>query len=119
MSPDDSLDLHFRLTPAQTSALKKLGVVSVRDLLYHFPVRYERAGEDTSASHLVRGTKVTLWGTLSNVQAKKLWKSRRNVTEGWFEDRSGRVKVMWFNQPYIRSYVRAGAPVRLRVAARV
>ncbi|MDP3965885.1 MAG: ATP-dependent DNA helicase RecG [bacterium] len=113
MRENDLIARHFRLTPVQTAALRKLGLITIRDLLYHFPARYEAQGSDASARELVPGTKVTLYGTLSKLKAKKLWKSRRAVTEGWFEDATGRVKCMWFNQPYIASYVSEGSFVRL------
>ena len=109
----DQIEQHFRLIPPQKAALKRLGVHTVQDLLYHFPTRYEQAGVETNSEQLVPGSKVTLYGTLSGLKAKKLWKSRRNITEGWFEDASGRVKVMWFNQPYMASYVPEGSPVRI------
>jgi ATP-dependent DNA helicase RecG len=105
MHPQDALEKHFRLMPAQKSALKKLGIATVEDLLYHFPSRYESAGASATTRALVSGTKVTLIGSLSKLKAKKLWKSRRNATEGYFEDSQGKVKVMWFNQPYMASYV--------------
>ncbi len=113
MNPEDLITRHARLVPAQAAALRKLKLATIRDLLYHFPARYETAGGESNAAHLVPGTKVTLIGTLSRLAAKKLWKSRRNATEGWFEDGTGRVKVMWFNQPYIASYVREGEVVKL------
>ena len=113
MQSGDPIAKHFRLAPAQAAALRKLGLVTIRDLLYHFPARYEAQGSETSTRELVTGAKVTLYGTLSKLKAKKLWKSRRAVTEGWFEDATGRVKCMWFNQPYIASYVSDGSFVRL------
>jgi len=113
MHQDDQIEKHFRLIPPQKAALKRLGITTIGDLLYHFPTRYEQAGEDSVSGQLVPGTKVTLYGSLSGLKAKKLWKSRRNITEGWFEDASGRVKVMWFNQPYMASYVPSGTSVRL------
>ena len=113
MQSGDPIAKHFRLAPAQAAALRKLGLVTIRDLLYHFPARYEAQGSETSTRELVTGAKVTLYGTLSKLKAKKLWKSRRAVTEGWFEDATGRVKCMWFNQPYIASYVSEGSFVRL------
>jgi len=113
MHPDDAVEKRWRLIPAQKAALKRLGIRTIRGLLYHFPVRYEAAGQETTARALTPGSKVTLLGTLSGLKAKKLWKSKRTVTEGWFEDGSGRVKVMWFNQPYMASYVKEGAVVRL------
>src|SRR3990167_4535105 len=113
MKSEDPIAKHFRLAPPQAAALRKLGLVTIRDLLYYFPARYEAQGAETSTRELVTGTKVTLYGTLSKLKAKKLWKSRRAITEGWFEDATGRVKCMWFNQPYIASYVAEGSFVRL------
>src|SRR3989344_3208174 len=113
MLPDHSVAQHFKLTPIQHAALRRLGIQRIRDLLYHFPARYEAAGASGQVSHLVPGTKVTLFGTLSKLKAKKLWKSRRPATEGWFEDGTGRVKVMWFNQPYLAKMVPQGVMVKL------
>src|SRR3989344_5119919 len=113
MHPDDFLAKHFRLMAPQLSALRRLGILTVRDLLYHFPSRHERAGASTSTTTLIPGTKVTLIGSLSKLQAKKLWKSRRAVTEGWFTDSSGKVKVMWFNQPYMAKMAPQEVPVKL------
>lgn len=113
MVPSDLISKHFRLTPTQISALRKLGLPAISDLLYHFPARYEAQGIETNARELVPGAKVTLYGTLSKLKAKKLWKSKRAITEGWFEDATGKVKCMWFNQPYIASYISDGSFVRL------
>lgn len=113
MQPHDPVSSHFKLTPAHTSALKRLGIMTIEDVLRHFPTRYEQAGSTATAAQLVPGTKVTLFGTVSKLKARKLWKSRRNATEGYFEDSSGRVKLMWFNQPYIASYVPQDSPVKL------
>lgn len=99
MSPDDEIAKHFRVTPVQHAALHRLGLSTIEDLLRHFPARYEQGGSSARVKELIKGEKVTLIGILSGLKAKKLWKSRRNITEGWFEDASGRVKVMWFNQP--------------------
>ena len=82
-------------------------------MLRHFPSRYERGGVSVRVASLAPGTKVTLFGKVSGLKAKKLWKSRRNATEGWFEDASGRVKLLWFNQPYIASYITEGSTVKL------
>ncbi len=113
MSPDDSLSKHFRLMKPQEAALRKLGIRTVRDLLYHFPFRYEHGGASGSAAQLVPGTKVSLIGILGKLEAKKLWRSRRAATEGWFSDSSGRVKVLWFNQPYMAKMAPQGVPVKV------
>ena len=113
MNPTDLIERHFRLVPVQKAALKRLGLATIQDLLRHVPARYEHAGSSGSVAGLVSGQQVTLYGTLSKLEAKKLWKSKRNATEGWFEDGTGRIKVMWFNQPYIAKMVPQGVVVRL------
>ena len=113
MLPTDPITKHFRLSPMHAKALRHLHIVTIRDLLYHFPQRYEEAGHESRVGALVPGSKVTLTGIVGGLKAKKLWKSRRPATEGWFEDSGGKVKLMWFNQPYIASYVKQGVVVTL------
>lgn len=113
MHPLDFITKHFRLTKEQQSALKRLNLHTIYDLLYHFPARYDAPGTSGTVSTLTNGEKVTLYGTLSKVEAKKLWKSRRPAAEGWFEDGTGRVKVMWFNQPYLAKMVPQNVPVKI------
>ncbi|HEV8677246.1 MAG TPA: OB-fold nucleic acid binding domain-containing protein, partial [Candidatus Paceibacterota bacterium] len=103
----------FRLADAQKSALSRLGIKSIRDLLYHFPFRYEAAGGEAQAQQLEPGSEVTLVGKLEKMETKKSWKSRRPVSEGYLRDASGRVKLRWFNQPYIAKMWESGAYVRL------
>ncbi len=113
MQPSDAVTDHFRLTDVQKSALKRMRIITIEDLVRHFPSRYERGGSSVRTSELAPGQKVTLFGTLSKLKAKKLWKSRRTATTGIFEDGSGKVDVMWFNQPYIKSYVPEGSSVKM------
>ena len=113
MKPSSLVTEAFRLSPLQQKALRKLGISTLEDLLYHFPSRYELAGAEVTSRELIAGQKVTLTGVVSKLEAKKLWKSRRTVTQGWFEDSAGKVKLMWFNQPYMASYVPQNTPVRL------
>jgi len=113
MQLHDLVSAHFKLDAKHASALRRLQIHTVRDLLYHFPARYDAAGTEGHTNALTPGEKVTLIGSLSKLGAKKLWKSRRTATEGWFEDSTGKVKVLWFNQPYIKSYVQEGEVIKL------
>jgi len=103
---------HFRLSDMQKSALKRLGIITVRDLLYHFPFRYEAAGGEAAVSGLVLGAEANVIGRLEKMETKKAWKSRRPVSEGYLRDSSGRIKMRWFNQPYIAKMYLDGTLVR-------
>ncbi len=97
----NKLTEQFRLTDAQKSALERLGLRTIDDLLHHFPSRYEVAGEGAEIAGLVAGQEASIVGTLEKLEAKKGWKSRIPMTEGYLRDNTGRIKCRWFNQPYI------------------
>ena len=101
MVPLDALSKHFRLTPPQLRALNKLGLHTLRDLLYHFPVRYDQGGGESAITGLVAGEPVTIFGTISKLDTRKSWKRRIPVGEAVITDASGSIKVMWFHQPYL------------------
>ena len=106
------LTQHFRLTDLQQSALAKLGVKTIYDLLHHFPSRYEVAGEGAEIAGLVAGQEASIVGTVEKLEAKKGWKSRIPMTEGFLRDNTGRIKCRWFNQPYISKMYADGTLVR-------
>ncbi|HYD93176.1 MAG TPA: ATP-dependent DNA helicase RecG [Candidatus Paceibacterota bacterium] len=114
MSPRDSLATYFpRLRPEQKAALTRLGIRTVRDLLYHFPNRYESSGGIKSIAGLVPGETVTLYGVLKGAKARKTWKTRTPSAEAYLEDGSGRLKVMWFRQPYMAKVAEREGLVKL------
>lgn len=112
MPLSNQLSERFRLTDLQKSALSKLGIKTVHDLFYHFPSRYEMGGGEATVGTLVKGQEAAIVGTLEKLEAKKGWKSRIPMTEGYLRDGTGRIKVRWFNQPYIAKMYGEGALVR-------
>ncbi|MBP6860111.1 MAG: ATP-dependent DNA helicase RecG [Candidatus Pacebacteria bacterium] len=114
MQPGDPVEKHFtRLRSDQRRALTKLGIRTVRDLLYHFPARYEAAGPTGTTVSVTPGTEVTLFGTIRKPDVRKTWKSRRPVAEAWLHDAAGKIKMMWFSQPYIAKTLTDGMVVRV------
>lgn len=101
MHPSDPITKHFRLTPIQLRGLKKLGITTSRDLLYHFPSRYDQGGADSTITDLVAGGSVTIFGTIGKLETRRSWKRKIPVGEAVITDASGSVKVMWFHQPYL------------------
>ncbi len=114
MQPSDPIEKHFtRLRPDQKRALAKLGIHTIRDLLYHFPSRYESSGSVGTIASVAAGTDVTLYGTVRKPDIRKTWKSRRPIAEAWLEDASGKIKMMWFSQPYIAKTLHDGMVVKV------
>lgn len=111
--PNDLLANHFRLLEPQKRALKKLGIVTLSDLLYHFPTRYEHAGDMKSVAGVQAGSDTILYGTLRKPETRKTWKTKRPIAEAWLEDGTGKIKLMWFNQPYIAKMYEDGQQVKV------
>ena len=95
------------------AGLKKLGIVTVRDLLYHFPTRYADESQYVSIQGLTEGQTATVRGTIKKIAAKKSWKSRMPMSEATIEDVSGSMSVVWFNQPYLAKMLHIGATIEL------
>ena len=114
MHPEDLIEKHFtRLKPEQKRALKKLGIRTIRDLLYHFPSRYDCSGPSATVAGVAAGAEVTLYGVIRKPDIRKTWKTRRPIAEAWLEDASGKIKMMWFSQPYIAKTLHDGMSVKV------
>jgi ATP-dependent DNA helicase RecG len=114
MTPEDLVEQYFtRLKPEQKRALHKLKIRTIRDVLYHFPTRYENVGQTGTIASVSAGAEVTLYGTVRKQDIRKTWKSRRPIAEAWLEDASGKIKMMWFSQPYIAKTLFDGMPAKV------
>ncbi len=113
MRPFDPLTSHFRIDAPHQKALKRLGIVTVADLLYHLPARYEDVSDIQSVGGLQKDQDAIVFGQLSGLKTRKAWKSKRAISEGYIEDGSAKIKVMWFNQPYMAKMYQDGMYVKL------
>lgn len=113
MAPHDPLEQHFRLTHLQKCALKELHIATLEDLLLHFPFRYENIQDVKRISDLRYADSAVVYARLEKLKTRKAWKSRRPIAEGDAIDESGKIHVLWFNQPYIAKMIPEGAPVKL------
>jgi len=109
---DSPIENHFRLIEPHKKALKKLGIKTVRDLLYHFPVRYGDTSEKRNIGSLNEGEKAVIFGKLSNLKTSKGFRSKIPMSQAQIEDESGTIKAVWFHQPYIAKMIQENASVR-------
>ena len=113
MQLTDSLTQHFRIDAPHQKALKRLGIQTVRDLLYHLPARYEDISDVQAVAGLEKGSEAVVYGQLSGLKSRKAWKSKRPIAEGYIEDGSAKIKIMWFNQPYLAKMYSDGMYVKV------
>ncbi len=85
-----------------------LGVKTAKDLLYYFPFRYEDYRTILPIAQLRAGELATICGQVELIANKKSFRSRKTITEALVSDKSGSVRIVWFNQPYITKNIQAG-----------
>src|SRR3989338_8694877 len=113
MDSESSLEKYFRLGDFQKIALKKLGIETIADLLYHFPTRYGDTSEVRSIASLIGGDKAVVFGKISGLKMSKGFRTKIAMAEGLIEDNTGKIKTVCFNQPYLAKMIPEGALVRI------
>ncbi|MBI2096497.1 MAG: DEAD/DEAH box helicase [Candidatus Taylorbacteria bacterium] len=113
MDLNSPLERHFRLGSFQNQALKRLKLETVGDLLRHFPNRYGNVAEMRSIASLSKGETAAIFGKLSNVEMSRAFYKKIPMATAAVEDTSGKIKAVWFNQPYIAKMFPEEALVRL------
>ncbi|MCK4369325.1 MAG: ATP-dependent DNA helicase RecG [Dehalococcoidales bacterium] len=77
----------------------RLGVKTIRDLLYFFPHRHLDYSQRKNISQLAEGEEQTI---IANVwQAQVTMLGGRRGTEAIVGDETGNVRAVWFNNPYL------------------
>jgi len=93
----------------------KLGVQTIRDLLYFFPHRHLDYSQRKPISQLTEGKEETI---VANVwQAQETRPGGRRSSEAIVGDETGNVRVVWFNNPYLAKKLTTNT--RLVISGRV
>ncbi len=94
--------------PRFLKLLKQMNISTVKDLLWHFPTRYEDWSEIVKIIDLNLNDLKTIQGTVEKIEVKITWQKRMLITEAVISDSSGSIKAIWFNQPYIKNILKEG-----------
>ena len=94
MKASDRLSEIFRILPTHAQALKRLGISTVEDLLYHFPTRYGDTAEVIPIASLAKGMEATVFGEISGLKTSKAFRKKIPMSEAWLTDESGKIKIV-------------------------
>ncbi len=113
MQLDSPIAKIFRTDDGQKKALTKLGLVTLRDLLFYLPSRYGSTSEIKQIADTHAGELVTLFGRISGSKTKKAFRRKIPMGEATLEDLSGKIKIIWFHQAYMAKIISDGDTVRV------
>jgi ATP-dependent DNA helicase RecG len=97
--------------PARAEQLRRLGINTIGDLLFHFPRRYDDLSDVRPISALVAGKLQTVRGEVVEVDGTQLADGRTVVRIVVSDDGQHCLEGVWFNQPYISRRFRYGQHV--------
>ncbi len=95
-----------RIGPIYQKRLKKLGIKTLRDLLFHFPHRYDDFSNIVPIARVKAGETCCIFGKILKIETTRTWKKRMFLTQAIVEDQTGAIKVVWFNQPYLVNVIK-------------
>jgi ATP-dependent DNA helicase RecG len=113
MTIDSPLSSIIRIDKSHQVALDKLELKTIKQLLYHFPVRYGDTATLSSISNTKNDEEITIYGRIKKLKLDKTFRTKIARSTALIEDESGTIKATWFNQPYIAKMYQEGEFVKV------
>ena len=96
----------------KAEAFAKLGIHTLRDLIYHFPTRYENRGFVTPLADGREGMTQSYILKIATEPKSARLKGTLTVVKFRAFDESGSIEISYFNQPYMRDKFHVGETYR-------
>jgi ATP-dependent DNA helicase RecG len=97
--------------PRYAQNLARLGLRTLRDLLYYFPRRYDDYSQLKPINRLWYGEEVTVIGTVQNITTRNIHGGKDQIVEAILSDGTGALRISWFNQTWIARRLHQGAHI--------
>ncbi|MFH1714287.1 MAG: ATP-dependent DNA helicase RecG [Candidatus Nealsonbacteria bacterium] len=97
-----------RVGPQYQNKLKRLGIKTIGQLIFHFPHRYDDFSNLIPLSEAKKGELVSVQGRIKDIKTIRTFRKRMTLTQAQIEDDSGTLSVLWFNQPYLINTFKKG-----------
>src|SRR5262245_37290237 len=109
--------------PRRAADLERAGLVTVEDLLYRFPLRYEDRSRLQPIATLKAGQPASVAGEIRVCGLRSTRRPGFKIFEAAVEDGTGSLRAVWLNQPFLRDVLARGqhlvlyGPVEMRGSA--
>src|SRR6266704_891237 len=99
--------------PRRAADFAHVGLVTVEDLLYRFPLRYEDRSRLQPIASLKPGQSASIAGRILSCGLRSTRRPGFKIFEAAVDDGSATMRVIWMNQPYLRDVFTRGQQVVL------
>jgi len=94
--------------PRKAADFARVGLNTIEDLLYRFPLRYEDRGRLQSIASLREGQTVSTTGEVITCGLRGTRRPGMRIFEALLRDASGTLRLAWFNSAYLKDQIRPG-----------
>ncbi|XLQ19957.1 MAG: ATP-dependent DNA helicase RecG [Candidatus Moraniibacteriota bacterium] len=102
-----------RITDKHAKKLQKLNLYTTKDLLYHFPKRYDDFSHIYDISELYEEMNATVTGFANNIKTTRLPTRRLTITSATISDDTGSIEMIWFNQAFVENTLKTDKKIRV------
>jgi ATP-dependent DNA helicase RecG len=99
--------------PRRAADLERVGLLTVEDLLYRFPIRYEDRSHLQPIASLRPGQTSSVAGRIIACGLRSTRRPGFKIFEAAIDDGSGSLRAVWLNQPFLRDVFVRGQHVVL------
>jgi ATP-dependent DNA helicase RecG len=99
--------------PRRAADLEHAGLVTLEDLLYRFPLRYEDRSRLQPIASLKSGHTAAVSGRVLVAGLRSTRRPGFKIFEAAIDDGSGSLRAVWMNQPYLKDVFMRGQQVVL------
>lgn len=94
--------------PKKEKLFHKLGIFFLKDLFYFFPRAYQDRTKISSISSLKEGESFLIKAEVVALNLRRSFFKKKFILEALLRDESGIIYSVWFNQPYLKNYLKLG-----------
>ena len=95
--------------PKMAEKLKRLGIETVRDLLFYFPRRWDDFSNPQKISSLRIGQDAIIKAKIFQIRQNRTRRKWMSIIEAVLTDGSGEIRAIWFNQPFLMKILKPGS----------
>ena len=99
--------------PRRAADLQRVGLATIEDLLFRFPLRYEDRGRMRPISSLKPGEQVAVSGRIQSSRVRTTRRPGFRIFEALIGDATGSVVALWMNQSFLKDILRRDVHVVL------
>ncbi|HSG44704.1 MAG TPA: ATP-dependent DNA helicase RecG, partial [Anaerolineales bacterium] len=94
--------------PRNADSLARLGMITLGDMLYNYPRRYDDYSQLKPIKDLFYGEQVTVIGTIQSVHSRPIRGGKASIVEVIIGDGTGGLRLSYFNQPWLANRFKQG-----------